>query len=219
MELFLIGAGMGVVGGLLPNPLKMVALTQVAVGRWARAIFVILVPPLLIDGAFLLLTLFFYQFVPLGLVHYVAYLGALVVIGFACHSLWQLRTRTQQEMAESAEYTFAGVTVAALAEVAAPGTWVYWLMIAGPLLGEGRARGYWHVVPFFAGSLIGYYGAAVLATFLLSWGVGLHKKFKQHTILIANILLLLMGISYLVRAYTGHSGHSHAAAPLIQHIQ
>jgi hypothetical protein len=61
--------------------------------------------------------------------------------------------------------------------------------------------GYAHVVPFFLGSLVGYYGAAVFSTGLMVWGAGLHKKFKQHLILVANILLLLMGISYLVRAY------------------
>jgi sulfite exporter TauE/SafE len=38
---------------------------------------------------------------------------------------------------------------------------------------------------------------------LLGWGAGLHKGFKQHLFLAANILLLLMGISYLARAYLG----------------
>ena len=37
----------------------------------------------------------------------------------------------------------------------------------------------------------------------MAWGAGLHKRFKQHLFLAANILLLLMGISYLVRAYFG----------------
>ena len=45
MDLLILGAGMGVVGGMLPNPLQMIALTQVALGRWARAIFVLIVPP------------------------------------------------------------------------------------------------------------------------------------------------------------------------------
>jgi hypothetical protein len=34
--------------------------------------------------------------------------------------------------------------------------------IAGPVIAEGRLKGYWHVVPFFVGGLIGYYGAADL---------------------------------------------------------
>jgi len=203
MDLFILGAGMGMVGGMLPNPLHMVALTQVALGRWGRALFVLLGPPLLVDGVFLFVTLFFFRFIPFGVVHYIAYVGGSVLIGFASYALWEMRRKTQDEMANSAGYTFAGVCVATLAEVAVPGTWIYWVTIAGPILAEGRVRGYGHVVPFFAGSLVGYYGAAVVSTALMAWGAGLHKRFKQHLILIANILLLVMGISYLVRAYLG----------------
>jgi uncharacterized membrane protein YqgA involved in biofilm formation len=203
MDLFILGAGMGVVGGMMPNPLQMIALTQVAIGRWGRAIFVLIVPPLIVDGAFLLVTLFFFRFIPLGIVHYVAYVGGLVLIGFASYSLYELRRRTQEEMANSAAFTFAGIFVAVLAEVAAPGTWIYWVTIAGPILAEGRVHGYGHVLPFFVGGLVGYYGAAVLSTGLMAWGAGLYKRFKQHLFLAANILLLLIGISYLVHAYRG----------------
>jgi putative Mn2+ efflux pump MntP len=201
MDLFILGAVMGVVGGLLPNPLQMIALTQIALGRWVRAIFVLLVPPLVVDAAFLFVTLAFFRFVPLGIAHYVAYAGGLVLIGFGGHSLWELRRKTPEEVANSSKYTLAGVSVALLAEVAAPGTWIYWVTIAGPILAEGRVRGYSHVVPFFAGGLAGYYGAALISTCLMAWGAGLHKAFKKHLILIANVLLLLMGLSYIVRAY------------------
>lgn len=203
MDLLLLGAGMGVVGGMLPNPLKMIALTQMALGRWARAIFVLLVPPLIIDGALLLVTLLFFRFIPLHIVHYVAYVGGTVLIAFASHSLWELRRKSPEELAKSASYTLAGVSVAALAEVTAPGTWIYWLTIVGPILAEARVHGYMHVVPFFAGGLLGYYGAAVLITSLMAWGAGLHRAFKRNLILIANILLLVIGISYLLRAYLG----------------
>jgi hypothetical protein len=201
MDLLLLGAGMGVVGGMLPNPLKMIALTQMALGRWARAIFVLLVPPLLIDGALLFVTLLFFRFIPMHIVHYVAYVGGSVLIGFASHALWELRRKSPEELANSASYTLGGVSVAALAEVTAPGTWVYWLTLVGPILAEGRVHGYMHVVPFFAGGLLGYYGTAVLITCLMAWGAGLHKAFKKHLILVANVLLLVIGISYLVRAY------------------
>ena len=203
MDLFLLGAGMGIVGGMLPNPLHMIALMQVGLGRWGRAIFVLTVPPLAVDGCLLLITLFFYRFIPTTIAHSVAYVGGAVISGFACYSLWELRHKSREEMEHSAALTYAGLTVALLAEVAAPGTWIYWLTIAGPILAEGRLHGYPHVMPFFAGSVVGYYGAAVISTGLMAWGAGLHKRFKQHLILVANILLLFMGISYLVRAYLG----------------
>jgi len=203
MDLFILGAGMGVVGGLLPNPLQMIALAQVAMGRWGRAIFVLTVPPLLLDAALLIVTLLFFRSIPLGIAHYVAYGGGLFLIGFAGRALWELRRKTPAEVAGSSMYTLAGVSVAALAEVAAPGTWVYWITVAGPILAEGRARGYGHVVPFFAGGLTGYYGAAIVSTCLLAWGAGLHKSFKPKLFLIANVLLLLIGLSYLARAFFG----------------
>lgn len=203
MNLLFLGAGMGMVGGLLPNPLRMIALTQATLGRWARAMFVLIVPPLVVDAAFFFVTLFFFHLIPLGIVSYVAYVGGLVLIGFAGYSLWALRHKTREEMSNSAGFTLPAISVATLAEVAAPATWIYWLTITGPILAEGRVHGYGHVMPFFIGGLAGYYGASIFSTWLLAWGAGLHKQFKQRIFLAANLLLLLMGISYLVRAYHG----------------
>lgn len=203
MDLLLLGAGMGVVGGMLPNPLQMIALTQVAMGRWGRAIFVLIVPPLLVDAILLIVTLLFSHFVPFGIIHYVAYAGGVLLIWFGGHALWELRRKPQEMVGSSAAYTTVGVVIATLAELASPGTWIYWITIAGPILAEGRVRGFGHVVPFFAGGLLGYYGAAIISTAILAWGVGLHKALKPKLLLVANILLIFMGISYLVRAYRG----------------
>jgi hypothetical protein len=181
----------------------MIALSQVALGRWARALNVLIAAPLLVDGCLLLVTCLFYRFIPSAIAHYVAYVGGVALLCFASYSLWEHHGKTQEEMANSATLSYASVSVALLAEVAAPGTWVYWLTVAGPILAEGRLHGYAHVVPFFAGGFAGYYGAAVSSLWLLAWGAGLHKRFKQHLFLAANVLLLLMGISYLVRAYFG----------------
>jgi len=203
MDLFILGAGMGIVGGLLPNPLQMIALTQAALGRWARALFVVIVPPLIVDGAFLALTLLFFRLIPFGIVHYVAYVGGSLVTAFALYGLWNLRRKGPEEAAAAAAYTLAGVSVAALAEATAPGTWIYWATIAGPILAEGRTRGYLHVVPFFAGSWVGYNSAAVVSTCFMIWVAGLHQSLKRYLFLIANVLLLLIGISYFIRAYRG----------------
>jgi len=203
MDLFLLGLGMGVVGGLIPSPLHLIALTQVALRCWLRAILILLGPPLVIDGALLLMTFFFYQYVPDNIAHYVAYLGGAVLVAFGGYSLVEMRRKTQEEMGRSATMSYASVTVAALAELGAPGTWIYWLTIAGPIIAEGRQKGYWHAVPFFVGGLVGYYGAAIFSTWLMAWGASLHKQLKKHLFLVANLLLLMLGISYLLRAHFG----------------
>jgi len=203
MDLLLLGAGMGAVGGLMPSPLHLISLTQVALHRWLRAIFILLVPPVVVDSILLLVTFFFYQHIPAAVAHYVAYAGGIMLLGFATFALIELRRKSRQEMAESTVLTYASVSVATLAELTAPGTWVYWLAIAGPIIEEGRHQGYLHIVPFFAGSLFGYYGAALLSLWLMARGASLNKHFKKHLVLIANLLLLVIGISYLVRAYVG----------------
>ncbi len=203
MDLLLLGLGTGIVGGLFPSPLHLIALSQVALNRWARAIAILLGPPLVVDGGLLLVTFFFYQVVPHSIAHYVAYVGGVALIGFAGYALYETRGKSRDQMAQSSKLTYASVSVATLAELTAPGTWIYWLTIAGPIIAEGRAKGYWHVVPFFAGGLLGYYGAAIVSVWLMAWGAGLHPKINQRLFLIANLLLLLIGISYLVRAYLG----------------
>jgi hypothetical protein len=203
MDLLLLGIGGGVVGGMIPSPIHLISITQAALNRWARAIFIVLGPPLVADGALLLLTLLFYQYIPHRVAHYIAYVGGTVLLAFATYSLLGMRGRTQEELAGSAALSYASVTAATLAEVAAPGTWIYWLTIAGPILAEGKMKGYWHVVPFFAGGLIGYYGAAVLSVWLMVRGASLHRQLKQHLFLAANVLLLVLGVSYLVRAHYG----------------
>jgi hypothetical protein len=203
MQLLLLGAGMGIVGGLVPSPLHLIALSQVALGRWPRALSILILPPLVIDGALLAATLFFYRLIPRGIAHDVAYVGGVTLISLAAYSLLSARGKNHQELAESSALTYASVTAASLTELSAPGTWIYWMTVAGPILAEGRVFGYGHVVPFFAGGLLGYYGAAVLSVWILAWGAGLHRHFKRYLFLVANVLLLILGISYLVRAHWG----------------
>jgi threonine/homoserine/homoserine lactone efflux protein len=200
MELLLLGAGMGLVGGLMPSPLHLIALSQVALNRWGRALLVLVGAPVLVDGALLIVTFFFYQYVPRNISHSIAYVGGATLLAFGTYALLQMRSQRKEELARSQTLTYASVAAALLAEVSAPGTWIFWLTIAGPILAEGRQEGYLKVVPFFAGSLFGYYGAAVFAVWLMAWGASLHKGLKARLYFFANILLLVLGVFYVLRA-------------------
>lgn len=202
---------MGLVGGLLPSPLHFLALAQVGLGRWRRAIFVLCGPPIVVDGALLLVTFFFYDFIlgrlahdPGRIAHSVSYVGGAVTVLFGIYSFIESLRKKKEELARSKPLTTASVSVAMLGEVAAPGTWVYWLTIAGPILAEGRARGYAHVVPFFAAGLVCYYGAALASVWLMAWGASLHREIKSRLFTIANVLLVLWGIFYILRARLAH---------------
>jgi uncharacterized membrane protein len=194
---------MGIVGGVIPSPLHMISLGQVALNRWLRGLLILVGPPLMVDGMLLLVTFFFYRYIPHTIAHAVAYVGGTVVIGYGAFALMAMRRKTSEEIASSSAVTYASVSVATLAELTAPGTWVYWLTIAGPVIAEGRQRGYGHIIPFFVGGVVGYYGAAIVSVGLMAWGASLHKQLKPRLFLIANLLLLVFGASYLLRAYFG----------------
>src|SRR5260370_42702282 len=111
MDLLLLGAGMGIVGGLLPSPLHLIALTQVVLDKWIRALLVLVAAPLIIEGALLVATLLFYQYIPLNIAHYMAYVGGAVLLFFAISSLIKMRGKTHEELAESKSFTYSSVTV------------------------------------------------------------------------------------------------------------
>jgi len=201
MDLLLLGLGMGTVGGLIPTPLRFIALTQVRLGRWLRAALLLVGPPTLVDGLFFVLTFFFYRYIPLSIAHYTAYVGGAALAAFGGISLWKGPRQNSDGSVHSWALTYSNASVAALVEVTEPGVWVYWLTIAGPIIAEGRLEGYWHVVPFFAGSLVGYYEASFASVWLMAWGAGLHKDFNRYLYRIANVLLLVLGALYFARAY------------------
>jgi hypothetical protein len=201
MELLLLGFGMGVAGGLLPTPLHLIALTQMTLQRWVRAAWVLVAPPAVIDAVFLLITFFFYQLIPPRIGHDMAYVGGAALVGFGAYLMRERPVKGAEKREYSWKLTYRNLTFATIVEAGAPGTWVYWLTIAGPIIAEGRTQGYWRIVPFFAGSLAGYYGASFLSVWLLAWGAGAHRRFRRVLFLAANSLLIALGALYIVRAY------------------
>jgi hypothetical protein len=201
MQLFLLGLGMGFVGGLVPSPLHLIALTQMTMGRWLRAVWILVAPPTVVDAVFLLVTYFFYQLIPPSIAHYTAYAGGALLMGFGAFLLWAHPRKSPGKREHAWNLTYGSLTLATLAEITSPGTWVYWLAIAGPVIAEGRVEGYWRILPFFVGSLAGYYGAAFLSVWLMAWGSGAHKHVKRYMFIVANGLLIVLGSLYIARAY------------------
>ncbi len=191
------------VGGLIPSPLHLISTVQVSLHRWRRALLILIGPPLLIDTALLILTLFFYSYVPHNVARVAAIAGGTLLLVMSGISLNALRRNRGNPHERSANPSPVSVIAASLAELSAPGTWIYWMTLAGPILAEGRRIGYLRVAPFFAGGLFGYYGAAVFCVWLLAWGAKLHRSFTRRLTLAADLLLLVLGIGYLANAFFG----------------
>jgi hypothetical protein len=201
MQLFLLGFGMGVVGGLVPTPLHLIALTQMTLKRWVRATWILVAPPTVIDAVFFVIAFFFYELIPPAVAHYTSYAGGVALAGFGVYLLWENPRKGAEKRECSWRLNRGSLALATLVEASAPGTLVYWLAIAGPIIAEGRVHGYGHILPFFVGSLIGYYGASFLSVWLMAWGAGVHKRFGTILFFAANTLLVVMGILFIVREY------------------
>jgi len=201
MQLFLLGFGMGVVGGLVPTPLHLIALTQMTLKHWVRAAWVLIAPPTVIDAVFFLIAFFFYQLIPPAVAHYTSYAGGVALMGFGAYLLRGNPRKGPERKEYSWKLSYGSLALATLVEASVPGTWVYWLAIAGPIIAEGRVEGYWHILPFFVGSLIGYYGASFLSVWLMAWGAGAHMRFRQILFFAANALLIVLGALFIARAY------------------
>jgi len=206
MSLLILGAGLGMVGGFLPSPLRIIAFGQAVLGRWWRALLVLLGPPLVIDGAFLVFAWACLRFVPLSFVHWVAYVGGAGLIVYAVYSLWRATGWSSGAGVIGpgpSEFTVRDVSLASSAEVLTPGNWIYWITVVGPILAEARTQGYLRVAPFFAGGLAGYYGASIGSTWLLAWGAGSYSRLANRLVVLGYGLLLVMGMYYFVRACLG----------------
>ena len=201
MQLFLLGLGMGVVGGLIPTPLHLIALTQMTLKRWGRAVWVLVGPTTLIDAVFFLITFFFFQIIPRGIAHYTGYAGGSALAGFGAYLLWGHGETEAERKGYSWNLSYRSLALATLVEASYPGTWVYWLAVAGPIIAEGRVEGNWHILPFFVGSLIGYYGASFLSVWLMAWGAGAHRRFGKLLFVAANTLLVIVGLLFVAREY------------------
>ncbi|HUX09703.1 MAG TPA: hypothetical protein VMW51_03620 [Terriglobia bacterium] len=201
MQLFLLGLGMGVVGGLLPTPLHLIATTQMTLRRRARAAWVLVGPPTAIDAVFLLITYFFYKMIPPFIAHDMAYVGGAALAGFGAYLLWANPRKGPEKKEYAWNLTSGSLALATLVEASAPGTWVYWLTVAGPIIAEGRLEGYGRIVPFFVASLLGYYAASFLSVWLMAWGAGAHQRFRKGMFLAANLLLIVLGALFIARAY------------------
>src|SRR2546425_5476872 len=126
MDLLLLGTGMGVVGGLIPSSLHLIALTQVALNRWMRALSILVGPPLVVDGALLLVTIFCYQYIPRTIAHYVGYLGGVGLVGFGGYSLLGGGRRRRGELADSRSMSYASASAASLGGWQAAGPRGFW---------------------------------------------------------------------------------------------
>lgn len=155
----LLGLSLGLSAAATPGPYQAFVIGQALKNGWRRTLPAAFAP-LLSDGPVILLMVLLLTSLPPAILRAVQIAGGIYVLYLAWSAL-----KTFRNFESLAPANEAGKTVlqAAGMTLLSPGLYIYWSMLAGPILVRG-----WRETPAHGmGFLAGFYAAMITATILL----------------------------------------------------
>lgn len=151
------GIGFGFAAAVQPGPLQTYLISQALMKGWRKALPAALAP-LLSDGPIIILCVLVLSQVPAGLQRFLYIAGGLFVIylAYGAYKTWRnfdphlpaMETRPGQSLLN-----------AALTNLLAPGAYLFWTLVTGPILMRG-----WRENPILGASfLLGFYMAMIVS--------------------------------------------------------
>lgn len=193
---FLQGAGLGFSASVTPGPFLAFLMAQTLKNGWKRTLPASLAP-LLSDGPIVVLVLLVLTQTPAWLLSVLQVAGGLFILYLAKGALFARpapETPGPELMAEAASHNFVK---AALMNTLSPGPYIFWSLIAGPIVLEAWRQspglGLSFVLGFY-GTLIGGFAAFVL---LFATANRLDPKMSRALALISGLVLLVFGLYQL----------------------
>jgi threonine/homoserine/homoserine lactone efflux protein len=156
------GAVYGFAAAVQPGPFLAYLISQTLRNGWRRTLPVVLAP-LLSDGPIIVLVLFVLSRIPPWWIQLLRFAGGFFILYLSAGALWAWRNPESRTQAPQA--CRQSVFRAALVNLLNPAPYVYWGLVAGPLMLSG-----WREAPANGlGFLAGFYGVMVasLACILL----------------------------------------------------
>ena len=194
LEYLLTGAGLGFVGAIQPGPFQTYVISEALRKGWRRALPAALAP-LISDLPIILLALFVLTRLP-PVAQRVLYLVSGIYILYLAWGAWKTRRRVPAAGAP-APGSQSSIFRAALMNLVSPGPYVFWSLIAGPILLQA-----WNQSPAAGMAfLLGFYGAMVgtLAALIVVFGAagGLSPRIAVLLTSLSAIILAVFGIRQL----------------------
>ncbi|MBN1642162.1 MAG: LysE family transporter [Anaerolineae bacterium] len=196
------GVGYGFAAAAQPGPFQAYLLSQTLKRGWRRALPIALAP-LISDGPIIALVLLVLSRVPEGMIRVLQIAGGL----FTLYLAWRAYRAWRAEDARAVEVRAPPRTLlhAALMNALAPGPYLYWSTITGPILITG-----WRAAPANGvGLLAGFYAAMVstLAAMIVLFGTAQRLGARVTRVLCAASVVILAGFG-LYQLAQGLSGVS-----------
>lgn len=174
MWLYLIqGIGYGFAAAAQPGPLQTYLISQSLTKGWRRALPAAFAP-LISDGPIIVLCLLVLRQVPDSFKHILYIVGGLFVLylSYGAYKAWK---NFDSNLPSTESGTQQSVLKAALVNILAPGAYIFWSLVTGPILITG-----WRVTPIFGiVFMLGFYITFVLCLMLVIFIFGTMQAFGQ----------------------------------------
>ena len=171
-----------------PGPLQTYIISQSITRGWRKALLTALAP-LISDGPIILLCLFILSQIPIWFERFLHLAGGIFIL-FLAYGAYKSWKSYDPGTPPPESGTSQSVFKAALTNLLAPGAYLFWSLITGPILLEG-----WRQAPIYGlGFLVAFYVAMItsLCAIILVFGLARHLGPKfSHTLLGFSVIALL----------------------------
>ena len=151
------GIGYGFAAAVQPGPFQTYLISQALLKGWQRSLLSALAP-LISDGPIITLCLFVLSQVPPWLQRFL-YIGGGIFVLYLAYGAFKTWRSFDPQVPTGETGSRKSLLNAALTNLLAPGAYIFWTLVTGPILIRG-----WHENPFFGVSFIlGFYITMILS--------------------------------------------------------
>lgn len=189
MPYIVLGIGYGFAAAVQPGPLQTYLISQALMKGWRKSLPAALAP-LVSDGPIIALCLLVLSRVPLSLQRFFYIAGGLFILYLAYGAYKSWKT-SDPHLPSTDAATGQSLFKAALTNLLAPGAYIFWTVVTGPILIRG-----WRENPLYGVSfLLGFYIAMIgsLCATIIVFGSARQLGPKVNHVLIGVSALALFG--------------------------
>lgn len=196
----LLGIGYGFAAAVQPGPLQTYLISQALLKGWQKSLLSAFAP-LISDGPIIALCLLVLSQVPLGFQRFLYFAGGSFVL-YLAYGTYRSWKSFDPHLPASEISSGGSLLKAALTNVLAPGAYIFWTLVTGPILIRG-----WRETPIHGISLLlGFYVTMILtlAAIILVFGSArqLGPKVNRALLGISAIALFFFGLYQMWLGFT-----------------
>lgn len=202
IQYVILGSLIGLFSGLVPGPFSaLVAASGLRSGFWAG--FRVAIVPLFTETGVAVLSVLLVSRLPDGALRWLGLAGGLFLLYMAKRT-WDL-AHDMEVLGSGDDQAGRSMLRAATVAVVSPTPWIFWLVVASPLL-LGAWRQGWGLAALFVGSfLVGLVGVHVSVAAIAGHGHDrLSSPWRRRLMLAAAAALVLAGGTFLWQSATGN---------------